>query len=222
MLRGVHGTIYGGRRTAPDRAAIGPAPRDPWSGRVARAGPPARVSRRTARLLHTLASRLRVLLLLDSRRWAWLCFIIVAVCFANKEQMKQPRILTSRLPETGRPKFFALCLCVSVVSLWPLAGCEVERRQTDAELGLNPQQIAGRRIYDNYCDRCHAPYSSRGRQGPSMKGVFRRPYLPMSGMPANDDRVSDIVRLGRNKMPGYAQVLNQQQINDLLAYLHTL
>jgi mono/diheme cytochrome c family protein len=136
--------------------------------------------------------------------------------------MKQPRILTRRLPETGRAKFFALCLCVSVLSSWLLAGCEAERRQTDAELGLNPQQIAGRRIYDNYCDRCHAPYSSRGRQGPSMKGVFRRPYLPMSGMPANDDRVSDIVRLGRNKMPGYAQVLSPQQINDLLAYLHTL
>ena len=111
---------------------------------------------------------------------------------------------------------FSLCLCVSVVSL--LAGCDVQRRKSDAELGLNPQQIAGRKIYDNLCDRCHAPYSSRGRQGPSMKGVFRRQYLPMSGMPANDDRVTDVVRLGRNKMPGYAQVLNQQQINDLLAY----
>ena len=55
-----------------------------------------------------------------------------------------------------------------------------------------------------------------------MKGIFQRPYLPMSGMPANDDRVTDIVRLGRNKMPAYGQVLNQQQINDLLAYLHTL
>jgi hypothetical protein len=31
-----------------------------------------------------------------------------------------------------------------------------------------------------------------------------------------------VIRLGRNKMPGYAPVLNQQQINDLLAYLHTL
>jgi mono/diheme cytochrome c family protein len=103
-----------------------------------------------------------------------------------------------------------------------LAGCDVQRRKSDAELGLNPQQIAGRQIYDNYCDRCHAPYSSRGRQGPSMKGVFQRQYLPMSGMPANDDRVTDIVRLGRNKMPGFAQVLSQQQINDLLAYLHTL
>jgi len=103
-----------------------------------------------------------------------------------------------------------------------LAGCDVERRKSDAELGLNAQQADGRRIYDNYCDRCHAPYSSRGRQGPSMKGIFKKQYLPMSGMPANDDRVMDIVKMGRNKMPAYSQVLDQQQINDLLAYLHTL
>jgi len=100
--------------------------------------------------------------------------------------------------------------------------CEVERRRSDAELGLNAQQAAGRRIYDNYCDRCHAPYSSRGRQGPSMKAVFKKQYLPMSGMPANDDRVTDIVRFGRNKMPGFGQVLTQPQVDDLLAYMHTL
>ena len=41
-------------------------------------------------------------------------------------------------------------------------------------------------------------------------------------MPANDDRVSDIVRMGRNKMEGFSQVLTQEQIDDLLAYLHTL
>jgi mono/diheme cytochrome c family protein len=136
--------------------------------------------------------------------------------------MEQSRILFSRRSNFENRKWFSLSLCVSVVSLLSLIGCDVQRRKSDAELGLNPQQIAGRRIYDNYCDRCHAPYSSRGRQGPSMKGVFQRPYLPMSGMPANDDRVTDVVRLGRNKMPGYAPVLNQQQINDLLAYLHTL
>ncbi len=134
-------------------------------------------------------------------------------------QMKRSRILI--IQQTRKLKL-ALSLCGSLVMVSFLAGCDVQRRKSDAELGLDPQQIAGRRIYDNYCDRCHAPYSSRGRQGPSMKGVFQRPYLPMSGMPANDDRVTDIVRLGRNKMPGYAQVLSQQQINDLLAYLHTL
>jgi len=110
----------------------------------------------------------------------------------------------------------------SAILLLAFAGCDIERRKSDAELGLNPQQAAGRKIYDNYCDRCHAPYSSRGRQGPSMKHVFKRQYLPMSGMPANDDRVTDIIKMGRNKMPAYSQVLNQQQIDDLLAYLHTL
>jgi len=101
-------------------------------------------------------------------------------------------------------------------------GCDIERRKSDAELGLNAQQAAGRRLYDEYCDRCHAPYSSRGRRGPSMKHVFKQQYLPMSGMPANDDRVTDVIKMGRNKMPAYGQVLTEQQIEDLLSYLHTL
>ena len=108
------------------------------------------------------------------------------------------------------------------LSLLLLVGCDVRLRQTDAQLGLNSQQAAGRRIYDHYCDRCHAPYSSRGRQGPSMQHVFNKRYLSLSGLPANDDRVTELVRAGRGKMPGYSQVLNQQQIEDLLAYLHTL
>src|SRR5437667_11534507 len=103
-----------------------------------------------------------------------------------------------------------------------LFACEAERRKSNAELGLNPQQAAGRRIYDQYCDRCHAPYSSRGRQGPTMQGVFKNRYLSLSGLPANDERVAEIIRTGRGKMPGYSQVLSQQQIEDLLAYLHTL
>jgi len=102
------------------------------------------------------------------------------------------------------------------------AACDVERRKSDAELGLTPQQAAGRKVYDNYCDRCHEPYSRRDKKGPSLKGVFLKQYLPVSGMPANDDRMSDIVLYGRSKMPGFGQVLNQQQVRDLLAYLHTL
>ncbi len=55
-----------------------------------------------------------------------------------------------------------------------------------------------------------------------MKHVFKKQYLPLSGMPAHDDRVTDVIKMGRNKMPGFSQELTQQQINDLLAYLHTL
>ncbi|HTF42421.1 MAG TPA: cytochrome c [Terriglobales bacterium] len=114
------------------------------------------------------------------------------------------------------------CLGVGVVNVFLFTACDVERRKSDAELGLTPQQAAGRRVYDSECDRCHEPYSSRGKKGPGMKGVFQKPYLGLSGMPANDDRVTDIVRMGREKMPGFGQVLNPGQIRDLLAYLHTL
>jgi mono/diheme cytochrome c family protein len=114
---------------------------------------------------------------------------------------------------------FSLCLGVSLAFL---TGCDVEIRKTDAQLGLNPQQAAGRRLYDAYCDRCHEPYSSRGKKGRSLKGVFQKQYLPQSGLPANDRQVGDIVHYGRNMMPGFSQELSQQQLQDLLAYLHTL
>jgi mono/diheme cytochrome c family protein len=113
-------------------------------------------------------------------------------------------------------------ICVFVLGLIALAGCDVERRKSDAELGLNPQQVAGRRLYDNYCDRCHRPYSTKGKKGPGMKAIFQHQYLPLSGLPANDDRVADIIRNGRPDMPGYSQVMSAQDIQDLLAYLHTL
>jgi cytochrome c553 len=109
------------------------------------------------------------------------------------------------------------CLVLAVLS-----GCDVERRKSDAELGLNPQQAAGRKIYDAECGRCHEPYSTKGKKGPGLKGVFQHPYLSLSGLPANDERVTDIIRLGRKEMPAYSQKLSQQEIQDLLAYMHTL
>jgi mono/diheme cytochrome c family protein len=116
-------------------------------------------------------------------------------------------------------KFAVFCV-LAAASFF--AACEVELRKSDAQLGLNPQQAAGRRIYDEHCDRCHAPYSSRSKKGPSMKAVFKKQFLAQSGLPANDDRVGEIIRYGRNMMPGFGQVLTRRQVDDLLAYLHTL
>ena len=128
---------------------------------------------------------------------------------------------TGQFMRTSGKKFFFGAL-VALLALITLFACDVEPRKSDAELGLNAQQSAGRRIYDDRCDRCHEPYSTRGKKGPGLKGMFQHKYLSLSGLPANDERVTDIIRLGRNEMPGYSQTLNSQDIQDLLAYLHTL
>jgi mono/diheme cytochrome c family protein len=123
-------------------------------------------------------------------------------------------------PDSSRWTIFAAAAALLISATF--CACDVERRKSDAELGLNPQQAAGRKIYDSHCDRCHEPYSTRGKKGPGLKGVFKQPYLSISGLPANDERVADIIRLGRKEMPGYSQTLSQQDIEDLLVYMHTL
>jgi mono/diheme cytochrome c family protein len=113
-------------------------------------------------------------------------------------------------------------LCSALAGILLFAGCNAELRKSDAELGLNAQQSAGRRIYDRHCDQCHEPYSTSGKKGPGFKGIFKKQYLSESGLPANDERVGEIIKFGRSKMPGFGQTLDQQQIQDLLVYMHTL
>lgn len=122
---------------------------------------------------------------------------------------------------TCRGRLFVALFMLAVQAL-VLCSCTAERRKSDAELGLNPEQAMGRKIYDSYCYRCHEPYSSAGKKGPSLQAVFKQQYLEKSGLPATDERVGTIIVSGRNMMPGFGQVLDDRQVQDLLAYLHTL
>src|SRR5215472_7005384 len=114
-----------------------------------------------------------------------------------------------------------LVTAISITAIMVLSACDVEPRKTDAELGLNPQQAAGRRVYDSRCAECHFAYSKANLKGPSLNGLFKKQFMK-NGIPANDERVTDIILLGRAKMPAFQNKLTQQQLDDLLAYLHTL
>jgi mono/diheme cytochrome c family protein len=121
-----------------------------------------------------------------------------------------------------RAQIFLVCSAILMMGMLLLAACDKpERLRSNAELGLNEQQARGRAIYDLRCAGCHQPYRKKDLNGPSMAGVFKKPYLP-SGMVARDDRVSDIILMGKPKMPAFGDVLTQQQVQDVLAYMHTL
>ena len=106
------------------------------------------------------------------------------------------------------------------VALTVLSGCEKDLSQkTDAELGLNDQQAHGRKVFQSYCAQCHYAYSSKGSKGPSVQGLYKKEYLP-SGLRAEDRFVEQSIVHGRRMMPSTA--LSQDQLQDLIAYLHTL
>ena len=86
---------------------------------------------------------------------------------------------------------------------------------------LTPQEAAGHEVYVARCARCHYANSDRSLHGPGLQALYKQKYLP-SGAPANDDRVTAVILRGRNRMPSFGDSLSEQQIEDLLAYLHTL
>jgi mono/diheme cytochrome c family protein len=110
----------------------------------------------------------------------------------------------------------------AVAMLLLLLSCDsMPLRKSDAELGLTPTEASGRHIFDRQCAQCHEAYTSKPLKGPSLMGVYKRPYLKI-GAPANDDRVREIITVGRAKMPGYSRVLTAEEIDKVIAYLHTL
>lgn len=118
-------------------------------------------------------------------------------------------------------RFGLLVLAVLGTAAIFVAGCGNDRVKTNAELGLNQQQAEGRATFDRYCSPCHDAYSTSGKKGPGLKGLFRKQYLP-SGLPANDRFVMQTIGGGRGMMPEFGDSLTPDQMNALIAYLHTL
>ena len=86
---------------------------------------------------------------------------------------------------------------------------------------LTPVEMQGYVVFQSNCGACHYANSERPLRGPGLQGLFKKKYLP-SGAPANDDRVQATILHGRNMMPPFGNVLDDTQVQDLLAYLHTL
>ncbi|WP_158942237.1 cytochrome c [Granulicella sp. S190] len=101
-----------------------------------------------------------------------------------------------------------------------LVGCKSVAPPTPLA-DLNAQQMHGHAVYQVHCAQCHYDRKNNALHGPALLGVFKKPYLP-SGAPANEERVTATIVHGHNLMPALGNTLDQQDTDDLLAYLHTL
>lgn len=81
--------------------------------------------------------------------------------------------------------------------------------------------MQGYAVFQSNCAACHYANREKSLRGPGLQSMFKKPYLP-SGAPADDDRVRATILHGRNMMPAFGNTLDDQQVQDLLAYLHTL
>ena len=87
------------------------------------------------------------------------------------------------------------------------------------ESEFTAQEARGAQVYKQNCARCHYPNNTHSLHGPGLQAITKVQAMP-SGAPPNDERLTSVILRGRNMMP--ATQLADDQLNDLLAYLHTL
>jgi mono/diheme cytochrome c family protein len=113
-----------------------------------------------------------------------------------------------------------LALGFALIATALIAGCKQLPQPTPLNQ-LNAQQTRGYYVFQQHCRTCHSDRISQPLYGPALRGVFKKKYLP-SGAPANDQRVTATIINGYSIMPSQGRTMSQQEIDDVIAYLHTL
>lgn len=106
---------------------------------------------------------------------------------------------------------------VSVAALLILGCRPLPPSKPEAE--WTAQEGRGAQVFKQFCARCHYPTNTHSLHGPGLQAITKVQSMP-SGAPPTDDRLSAVILRGRNMMP--STQLTDDQLNDLLAYLHTL
>jgi mono/diheme cytochrome c family protein len=80
-------------------------------------------------------------------------------------------------------------------------------------------EARGAQVFHQSCAKCHYPTTTHGLHGPGLQALTKLKAMP-SGAPPTDERLTETIVRGHGNMPGTA--LSDDQLHDLLAYLHTL
>jgi mono/diheme cytochrome c family protein len=81
------------------------------------------------------------------------------------------------------------------------------------------EEARGAQVFHQSCAKCHYPTSRKGSKGPGLQALTKVKAMP-SGAPPTDERMTYTILHGHGMMP--ATQLTEDQLGDLLAYLHTL
>lgn len=112
--------------------------------------------------------------------------------------------------------FFALTMCS--LSFAGVVGCKsLPPSKPPSE--WTAEEARGAQVFQQACAKCHYPTTTHGLHGPGLQAITKIKSMP-SGAPPTDDRLTAVILHGHGTMPGTA--LDDQQLHDLLAYLHTL
>ena len=102
-------------------------------------------------------------------------------------------------------------------ALLPLVLCVVDARAQPATASKQPSASAGQQIFVQKCMQCHSVNKDQVLLGPSLWGeMTKSPHKKTAA------QIRVIIKNGKGKMPPWGTMLSEDDINNVLAYLHSL
>jgi mono/diheme cytochrome c family protein len=80
----------------------------------------------------------------------------------------------------------------------------------------------GKELFDQKCGICHFADSDAKKIGPGLKGISKRGTFTVNNNKVTDDNLKTWIENGDALMPPFKDVLEEQQIRDVIAYVKTL
>jgi mono/diheme cytochrome c family protein len=114
------------------------------------------------------------------------------------------------------PKVFVVIMGVALLITSVI--CSSPKTQAQSTADKNAAMVhAGQDIYTHKCLQCHSVNEGEVRLGPSLYGEMKKPHPKKSAT-----EIRTILENGKGKMPSFKDKLTKQDIDNLLAYLHTV
>jgi mono/diheme cytochrome c family protein len=113
--------------------------------------------------------------------------------------------------------FALLGMSVAVLAQDPPA--KTPAKKTTASKG---SPTKGKEVFDQKCGVCHFADSDAKKIGPGLKGISKRGTFTVNNNKFTDDSLKTWIENGDSLMPPFKDVLDDQQIKDVIAYVKTL
>jgi cytochrome c len=91
------------------------------------------------------------------------------------------------------------------------------------QTGAKGSATKGKDIFSEKCSMCHNADSDQKKIGPGLKGLSKRGTFSVKpDVKVTDANLKNWIENGDSLMPPFKDVLDEQQIKDVIAYVKTL
>jgi cytochrome c len=88
--------------------------------------------------------------------------------------------------------------------------------------GKSGSATKGKQVFEEKCSVCHNADSDAKKIGPGLKGISKRGTFSVNNNKVTDESLKTWIENGDSLMPPFKDVIEDQQIKDVIAYIKTL